>query len=185
MLALAKNPPMLWPGETVLTDARLAWTAAYCKPRQEKALAHELCRRQVPYFLPMVLRETISGGRRRRNLYPLFPSYLFFSGDEQQRLAILKTDRIVRLIDVSDAEQPRFRQEMQYLQAAVQHAPESIELYPRLVSGAPVRVTAGVLKNVEGIIIQSQNKRKLWLGVSILGVGVTLEIHADFVAPID
>ena len=176
---------MLWPDESALSDIRLAWSAAYCKPRQEKALAHELCRKQVPYFLPMVLRETISGGRRRRNLYPLFPSYLFFAGDESQRLAMLKTDRVVRWIEISDAQQPRFRREMQYLQIAVQNAPESLELYPRLVSGAAVRVTTGVLKNVEGIIIQSQNKRKLWLGVSILGVGVTLEIHADFVTLID
>jgi transcription antitermination factor NusG len=185
MLALSKNPPMTWPDEAVVADERQVWTAAYCKPRQEKALAHELCRKHVPYFLPMVQRETLSGGRRRRNLYPLFPSYLFFAGDESQRLATLKTDRIVRLIEIGDAQQPRFRQEIQSLQLAVQHAPESLELYPRLVTGAAVRVNSGVLRNVEGIILQSENKKKLWLGVSILGVGATVEIHADLVTPID
>ena len=108
---------------------------AYCKPRQEKALAWDLCRRDVNYFLPMVLRETSSGGRRRRNLYPLFPSYLFFAGDELDRLAVLKTERVVRLIEISDAEQPRFRGEIASLETALVRAPESLELYPRLVPG--------------------------------------------------
>jgi transcription antitermination factor NusG len=54
-------------------------------------------------------------------------------------------------------------------------------LYPRLVPGALVRITAGPMKDVEGVILQAQNKRKLWLGVSVLGVGATVEIHADLV----
>lgn len=37
------------------------------------------------------------------------------------------------------------------------------------------------MKDVEGFVLQSQNKRKLWLGVSVLGVGATVEIHSDLV----
>jgi uncharacterized protein YdhG (YjbR/CyaY superfamily) len=88
-----------------------------------------------------VLRETSSGGRRRRNLYPLFPSYLFFAGDELERLAVLRTERVVRLIEISEAEQARFRGEIAALETALVSAPESIELYPRLVPGAVVRIS--------------------------------------------
>lgn len=165
-----------------LADVAGMWTAAYCKPRQEKALAWDLVRKQIPYFLPMVLRETSSGGRRRRNLHPLFPSYFFFAGGEQERLAVLKTDRTVQLLAISAAEQPRFRREIAALDIAVEHFPRSLELYPRLVPGALVRITAGPLKNVEGVIVQANNKRKLWLRVSALGVGATVEIHADLLA---
>src|ERR1051326_5527933 len=100
MLRLKDNPPMAWPAERPVTELAGRWTVAYCKPRQEKALAWDLTRREVSYFLPMVLRETSSGGRRRRNLYPLFPSYLFFVGDEPERISVLKTDRVARLIEV-------------------------------------------------------------------------------------
>jgi hypothetical protein len=154
---------------------------AYCKPRQEKALAWDLLRQEVTYFLPMVLRETSSGGRRRRNMYPLFPSYLFFAGGDHERLQVLKTERAVRIVDISDAEQTRFRQEITSLQQALVYFPESIELYPRLVPGARARITAGPMKDVEGVVLQAGNRRKLWLGVSVLGVGATLEIHADLV----
>ena len=181
MLRLQDNPPMIWPATTKLSEIHVPWSAAYCKPRQEKALATDLCRLDVPYFLPMVQRETSSGGRRRQNLYPLFPSYLFFAGQERERLAALRTDRIVRVIDVDPAEQTAFRQELASLEIALRHFPGSIELYPRLVPGVRVRITAGPMNDVEGIVLQAQNERKLWLGVSVLGVGATVEIHADLV----
>jgi transcription antitermination factor NusG len=181
MIRLQDNPPMTWPAATSLIDLARPWAVAYCKPRQEKALGWDLCRREIAYFLPMVLRETSSGGRRRRNYYPLFPSYLFFAGDDQERLAVLRTDRVTRLIDISECEQSRFRQEISALDTAIRHFPKSIELYPRLVPGTRVRITSGPMKDVEGVVVQSQNMRKLLLSVSVLGVGATVEIHADLV----
>jgi len=182
MLRLQDNPPIVWPIAAKLSEVRSAWSVAYCRPRQEKALAADLCRHEVPYFLPMIQRETSSGGRRRQNLYPLFPSYLFFAGDERERLAALRTERIVRIIEVSKDEQSNFRKEIASLETALRHFPDSIELYPRLVPGARVRITSGPMRDMEGIVLQAQNKRKLWLGVSVLGVGATVEIHADLVA---
>ena len=37
------------------------------------------------------------------------------------------------------------------------------------------------MKDVEGVIVHVNNKQKLLLGVSVLGVGATIEIHADLV----
>src|SRR4051794_5420675 len=181
MLRLDDNPPMKWPASTTLSEVAQPWMVAYCKPRQEKALAWDLNRRDLCYFLPMVRRETSSGGRRRQNYYPLFPSYLFFACDEAARLSVLRTDRIVRIVQVGEGEQARFKQEISSLEVALQHFPDSIELYPRLVPGALARITSGPMRDVEGVVLQSENKRKLWLGVSVLGVGATVEIHADLV----
>jgi|SRR4051812_48912103 transcriptional antiterminator RfaH len=181
MLRLKDNPPIVWPPSAKLTQVEMPWHVAYCKPRQEKALANDLRAHDVTYFLPMIRRETSSGGRRRQNLYPLFSSYLFFAGDEVARIAALRTDRIVRLIDIREAEQARFRQEIAALEIALQCSPSALELYPRLVAGARVRITSGPMRDVEGVLLQVQNKRKLWLAVSVLGVGATVEIHADLV----
>jgi transcription antitermination factor NusG len=181
MFSLTQNPPMTWPATVPVTDVKLSWTVAYCKPRQEKALGWDLCRRDVTYFLPMVIRETSSGGRRRRNLYPLFPSYLFIAGDEADRLAALRTDRIVKFIEINATEQTNFRREISFLETALHNRPESLEMYPRLVPGTWVRIKAGPMKGVEGVVVHSHNKRKLILGVSVLGVGATVEIHADLV----
>jgi transcription termination/antitermination protein NusG len=188
MLQLAKNPPIAYSATANAerldgVDWATPWTAAYCKPRQEKALAWDLRRRGHTYFLPMVLRETSSGGRRRRNYYPLFASYLFLTADEATRLTALKTDRVLRFVDISAAQQDQFRRELAALAAAIHVAPESIELYAHLAVGTPVRVKAGPLQGVEGVVVQHEQRHKLWLGVSALGVGATIEIHPDLVEP--
>jgi hypothetical protein len=181
MLALHQNPPLTFPTELDFVASVHNWLAAYCRPRQEKALAWELVQKEIMFFLPMVERQTTSGGRRRRNLYPLFPSYLFLAGDEADRLSAFKTDRIVKYIEVDAGEQPQLRGELASLRTAVRTCPDSIELYPRLVPGTRVRVNSGALKNLEGVVIDASNKKKLGLGISALGLGATLEIHADLV----
>jgi transcription antitermination factor NusG len=189
MINLDKNPPIVYSAATrghILEDSDWAqpWTVAHCKPRQEKALAWDLHKRGTSYFLPMVLRETSSGGRRRKNLYPLFASYLFLPAGEADRLAALKTNRVVRLIAVNDAQQPSFKREIQSLETALRNCPDSLELYPRLAVGTRVLVKSGPLKGIEGVVLQTGQKRKLWLGVSALGVGATVEIHPDLVDPV-
>jgi transcription antitermination factor NusG len=114
-------------------------------------------------------------------LYPLFPSYLFVAGEETERLVALKTERIVRFVDVDEGRQAQLRAELAGLEQALRCFPRSVELYAHLAVGVCVRVKAGPLKNVEGVILQIGQRHKLWLGVSALGVGATVEIHPDLV----
>jgi transcription antitermination factor NusG len=185
MLRLRDNPPQLAPADQFEGPAASTqtWFAAYTKPRQEKALAWNLLRKGIPYFLPMLVRETSGGGRRRRNLHPLFPSYLFVAGGDHERLAVLKTDRVVRLIEPTSGAQARLGAELAAIEAALRIAPDAIELYPRLAAGARAVIRSGPLKGFEGVILAAENKRKFWLGVTALGAGITVEIHADLLEP--
>jgi transcription antitermination factor NusG len=186
MLKLKANPTSTFSavtgGESL--DARdwsQPWAAAYCKPRQEKALAWDLRRLGVSYFLPMVLRETSSGGRRRRNMYPLFASYLFLAAGEQERLAAQRTDRVVKIVEVASGKQPTFRDELASLETVLRADPKSVKLHPSLAPGTWVRVISGPMKDVRGVVIEALPSRKLWLGITALGVGATVEIPADLV----
>jgi transcription antitermination factor NusG len=184
MIPLKDNPPILWPDVVLSRDAEVEWTAVYTKPRQEKALAWDLLQKKIPYFLPMVQRETSSGGRRRRNLYPLFPSYLFIAGGEAEQISVLKTDRAVRLVRTEPGGQSTLRGELTALEMALRNFPDSLELHANLLPGVPVRIKAGPMAGIEGIVLQVGSKHRLWLGVSCLGVGATVEIHPDLVEAI-
>ncbi len=184
MLRLEDNPPILWPDTALSEEPSREWTAVYTKPRQEKALAWDLRQKQIGYFLPMVQRETSSGGRRRRNLYPLFPSYLFVAGGEAERLSALKTDRAVQLVRAEPSGQQQLCEELRALELALRHFPNSLELHPRLTPGAPARIKAGPMAGVEGLVLEGGAHNKLWLAVSCLGVGATVEIHPDLVEPL-
>ena len=185
MLRLTDNPPTEHSAHHAsgLSEEEWAgeWRVAFTKSRQEKRLAHDLMERGVSYFLPMTLRETSSGGRRRRNMYPIFPSYLFFTGGDDARLSCLKTDRVAYLIEPTGEEQHRLKQELRSLATVFANDASEIGLYETLIPGREVRVKSGPLRDVEGTIIESGNIYRLQLAVSLLGVGVVVEIHPDLV----
>ena len=164
-------------------DWRLVWRAAYTKSRQEKALAEDLRRLNVTYFLPLVEREVSSGGKRRKRWLPLFPSYVFFGGATSDNLTVAKTDRVAHFVEVPPAAQGEFRQQLASLETALRTAPATVELHPRLEVGKQVTIKSGPLKGVTGSLLRVKNKRKLCLQVSALGVGVVVEISADLVDP--
>lgn len=192
MLKYSDNPPM-----TPLSDEGgslfatregnpdFQWSVAYTKPRQEKALAGDLLKQNISYFLPMVERVIVSGGRRRRALHPLFASYIFFQDDEVSRLSLMRTNRVVQVISPASTDQTCFRKEMQSLEKALLDCPGKIELHPRVVDGAHVRILSGAMKDIEGVVVQSNNRSKIWLQVTILGTGVLAEVPADLLEILD
>lgn len=135
----------------------------------------------ITYFLPMVERETSSGGRRRRNLYPIFPSYFFYAGSEADRLRVLRTERTVGEVTVKELLQPLLRRELAQLELSVRVAPRSIELHARVVDGARVTIRSGPMRGLEGVVIDAGDKRKIWISVTALGTGVAVQIPADLV----
>ncbi len=175
---------MAYPAGKPLELASGMWTAVYCKPRQEKAFAWDLCRQEVTYFLPMIYRETSSGGRRRRNLYPIFRSYVFLAGGDRERLAAAKTNRVIQFVEIDHAVQAKFRQEIASLELALRKSPTEIKLSPHLAAGMRVLINGGPMKGVEGIVVNSGNPTRLWIGVTIMGAGASLEIHADLIEPL-
>ncbi len=186
MLRLADNPPICF--SPAATDDgfgdpewSLPWKVVYTKPRQEKSLARDLVERDIPYFLPMVLRVTSSGGRRRRNMYPLFASYMFFAGDDDVTAACYRTERIVQIIKPTAEQQPLLAAELRSLAAALVAAPDKVELYNHLSPGKRVTIKSGPMRGIEGTIHQVGDARKLQLSVSLLGVGALVELHADLV----
>ncbi len=81
------------------------WMAVYTKARQEKALARDLLRQEIPFYLPVVKRTSLYRGRRRARYLPLFSGYLFLYGSEAERIASLATNHISRVLVVPDAEE--------------------------------------------------------------------------------
>ena len=79
------------------------WTVLYTKPRQEKALARELVRLEIPFYLPLVPRQNLIRGREMTSHVPLFSGYVFLFGTTEERLRSLGTKRVAQAIAVRDA----------------------------------------------------------------------------------
>jgi len=104
MLKLNDNPPLTWP-DTRIRNFNGTWRVAHCMSRNEKALAWDMVHKKFSYFLPMNLNAHESKGRTFKTLLPLFPGYVFFCGNELQRLEVLRTKRVANIINVENQAQ--------------------------------------------------------------------------------
>ncbi len=180
MLKFKDNPPVLSPLVKSIHELQGPWWVAHTKARAEKAAAHQLVKAEIGYFLPMVERVTISGGRKRRGMQPLFTSYFFFAGDANARYAALATNQLCQVIAVTDQE--RFVAELSDIERALTSG-ISIDQYAFAAIGNKCRVRSGPLQGVTGTVIRRDNHTRLVLMVSMLGKGASLEIDADLLEP--
>ncbi|NLF32417.1 MAG: antitermination protein NusG [Planctomycetes bacterium] len=180
MLKYADNPPIVSTQATDLLDWTGTWWVAHTKARAEKAFAWDLLRQGIDYFLPMVDCVRVSGGRKRRLLVPLFPSYVFFCGGEEDRYHALATNRLCQTLEAPDRE--RLVGELVQLQRALASRAQ-LDPYPFAAVGARCRVKAGPLRGLDGIVIRRDKTARLVLQVSMLGQGAAVEVDASLLEP--
>jgi transcriptional antiterminator RfaH len=157
------------------------WWVMYTKPRQAKALARDLCRRKIPFYLPLV-RDNLTYGRRRVKSYsPLFGDYVFLFGSQEERVDSLATNRIARVLPVGDPQQ--FQCELRDLHELI-NSDMSLTLENRLPKGRRVRVSIGPLAGVEGTVLERRGGCRLVVSVDFLQRGASVEIDEFMLEPI-
>jgi len=167
--------------ELAAAPGNRSWWVLYTKARQEKSLARELLQWQVPFYLPQIRKARRVRGRRIESFLPLFSGYLFLLGDESERLQSLKTNRVSRVLPVRDADRLVFDlRQLSHLIAS--NAPLTVE--SRLQPGDRVRVRAGVLAGLEGVVLHRRGGTRLLIVVDFLQQGASVEIDDDLLEPI-
>ena len=182
MLKEQDNPPVVYPQGALLEELTGKWWVAHTKSRNEKALAWDLLKRDISYFLPMIEKIRAVRGRKVKSTVVLFPGYVFLCGQEEDRYAAMTTNRIASTIDV--VEQGMLIQEMSSIRKALS-APKQLDPFPYLRTGRKCVVTSGPLKGVEGLLVSRKNVDRLVLRVHVLGRAVATEIDASLLEVID
>jgi transcriptional antiterminator RfaH len=182
LLKIGENPPLVWPQAESIRQFNGLWWVAHTKSRNEKALAHDLMAKNINYFLPMTWRVHRHSRRTIKALLPLFTGYLFFCGSENQRVELLKTNRVANLIEVKDQE-TLIRELVRFEQALRAGAP--LTPYKYLRKGQWCRVIAGPLLGLEGIIVQTKGDTRLVLQINLLGQAASVEIDIDMIEPVE
>jgi transcriptional antiterminator RfaH len=156
------------------------WWIAYTRSRQEKALARHLLQWQVPYYLPQREHRSLVGGRCRTSHLPLFTGYVFLRADAQDRVAALKSNVIVNLIDVPEgAELERELRSLWLLQLT--GAP--LVPHPYIGPGDEVEVVDGALKGYRGTVLREKGKYRLVVSITLLRQAVAAELDREALAP--
>jgi transcriptional antiterminator RfaH len=138
--------------------------------------------KNISYFLPMTWRVHRHSQRTIKALLPLFTGYLFFCGNESERVELLKTNRVANLLEVKDQEY--LIQELVGFEKALR-AGASLTPHKYLNKGQWCRVIAGPLLGLEGIIVQTKGDTRLVLQINMLGQAASVEIDVVMVEPVE
>jgi transcription antitermination factor NusG len=182
LLKVSENPPIIWPDVKSIREFTGLWWVAHTRSRNEKALAHDLISKNINYFLPMTWKVRRRTRRTIRSLLPLFTGYLFFCGEENQRIDLLRTNRVANLIEVRSQEQ-LIDELVQIEQALRVGAP--LTPYKYIKAGQRCRVIAGPLMGLEGIVVKTKGSTRLVLQIDMLGQAASVEIDIDLIEIID
>ena len=180
-MPLLKIEPDIFPFNILeLTAEEHPWWVAHVRSRQEKALARYLRPLEVPFYVPQVENRKKRGGRNFVSHLPLLPGYVFFRGGNRERLAALRSDLLVRVLEVSD--QRLLTEELSQIRALQETGATFIRL-PDLAPGDAVRITEGAFAGYTGIVVRHQGRSRLVVSVSMLRQFVAVEFPREVLAP--
>lgn len=151
------------------------WYAVYTRHQHEKAVARTLLGKRFEVFLPLYTTCRRWKDRLARVSLPLFPGYVFLRGGVDRRLDIVSTPGVHFLLSSCGQPAAVAEEEVEAVRRVVD-LKLAAEPYPFLRCGDRVRVTAGALAGLEGILTRKKNHLRLVLSVELLEKSIAVEV---------
>ena len=162
-------------------DAR--WFAVYTNSRHEKCVAKHFDQRQIESFLP--LYQKLHHWRKRNRVrldLPLFPNYVFVHIAPQQRTSALAVPGVLGMVGRGRIASALPDAEIESLRIGLQL--RKLEPHPYLVAGERVRIKAGSMEGMEGILLRKKNELRVVLTLELIKRSVAVEVDTQDVEPV-
>lgn len=158
------------------------WFAVHTHPHNERRAESNLVRQDFEVWLPLYRKKRRHAGRTETVLRPLFSRYLFVAIDlEAQRWrAILSTYGVAGLVGSSEGPQPLADTVIEALRARADDDGQfSLSRAAPIKPGSPVRVLAGPLSDIEGVLTTASDADRVVVLLEMLGRGVQVTLPAS------
>ncbi|MGB6386264.1 MAG: UpxY family transcription antiterminator [Terriglobales bacterium] len=158
------------------------WFAAYTNSHHEKRVASHFHERQIESFLPLYsTRHRWKNGCDMNLELPLFPNYVFVHIDPRERVRILEVPGVLSLVGFGRNLAPLPDFEIEALRYAL--GQRKIEPHAYLVIGERVRIKAGPMTGMEGVLLRKKNNFRVVLALDAIMQCVAVEVDADDLEP--
>ena len=166
-----------------MSDSPQSWFAVFTKSRHEKRVAEYYAERQIEHFLPLY-RVVHAWTHYRKAVLdlPLFPGYLFVHTAREERLRVLGAPGVVSLVGCGKVPTPLPDFEIESLRTGLRL--RRFEPHPYLVTGARVRIKAGALAGMEGVVLRQKNNLRVVLTVEVIRHSYAVEVDTDDIEPV-
>lgn len=155
----------------------LRWYAAYTCAKHEKRVAEQFTQRSLENFLPQY--GSVRRWKDRRVLleFPLFPGYVFVRLALRERLRVLETPSVVRLVGFNGHPTALPDKEIEALRACVA-AQIDAKPHPYFTVGRRVRIKSGPLAELEGVLVRRKNTLRVVLSLDLIARSAAVEVDA-------
>jgi transcriptional antiterminator NusG len=159
------------------------WYAAHVRSRHEKKVAEQLADREVNFFLPLYRTESRWSDRVAKVELPLFPGYMFVFISMVERLRVLQVPGVVKLVSSKGEPVPLPDSEIDRLRAGLTDSVKA-EPHPYLQVGTRVRIKAGAMAGLEGILIKNNDRLRVVINVELIMRSISVEIASSDIEPL-
>lgn len=160
-----------------------SWFAVQVKATHEKRVASMLDYTGFEWLLPLYECRRPWSDRIKRVELPLFPGYIFCRFGPADRVPILKTPSVTRIVGIGNTPIPIDEQEIAAIQTAVKSG-LALSPHPFLRVGQRVRIEGGSLCGLEGLITDLRRRDRVIISVTLLQRSVAVEIDSAWVTVI-
>jgi transcription antitermination factor NusG len=156
------------------------WYALYTRHQHEKYVASALTGKGIEVFLPLYTAVHRWKDRDKQLSLPLFPCYVFLRNPAERWRPILTTPGVYSVVGFAGQPAVIPCSEIEAVRRVVESDIKA-EPHPFLKCGHRVRLRAGPLAGLEGILLRKKNLWKLVVSVEMLQRSVLIEIDASMV----
>jgi transcription antitermination factor NusG len=164
-------------------ERSLAWYALYTRHQHEKNVARALGGKGFEVFLPLYTAIHRWKDRDKKLSLPLFPCYVFLQNPSERWQSILVTPGVHSVVGFAKRPATIPSAEIESVRSVVGSCLK-VEPHPFLKCGERVRLTAGPLVGLEGLLLRKKSLWKLVVSVEMLQRSVAVEIDTSMVEPI-
>jgi len=160
------------------------WYALTTRYHHEKRVNGLLQLKRVNSYLPLYLSYHQWSDRKKKVSEPLFSCYVFVKIALKDRLPVLQTEGVIRLVSFNHVPVLIPERQIDSIRQLLRET-VSIEKVNYLAVGQYVEVIEGPLKGVQGILQKIKDQTKLVITIDALCQAVAVEIDACLVRPIE
>lgn len=163
--------------------AEVRWYAAQTCANHEKRVLEQLCQREVEGYLPLYESVRRWKDRRVRLELPLFPGYVFVRLALRDRMRVLQTPSVVRLVGFGGQPAALPEQEIETLRQGLTRELRA-EPHAYMKAGQRVRVKSGPLRGFEGLLVRKKNGTRFVISFDLIMRSVAVEMDVYDLEPL-
>lgn len=172
--------------KTVMMDKyeQPCWYALHTRSRHEKVVRDQLSARGIENLLPLWQKRSVWKDRVKMIETPLFKGYIFGYFPLKNKLQVLQSIGVVRIVSFNGQPVPIPPEQIQAVQTMVEQRLRC-DPHPFLTEGMRVRVKHGVLAGAEGILVAKRQHYRLVISVNLIQQSVAVDIDSASVEPLE